>query len=61
MEDDIITELMGKYDQDGKSGIKIITKDKMYQAAETFIEQSKGLSGDDNAKYLKDNFTSLWI
>ena len=51
---------MNEYDEDGTNGIKIISKDKAYLAAEKAIEKWRGLSGDDNQKYLKENFENVW-
>ena len=44
---------MGKYDQDGANGIKIITKDKAYLAAQEAIEKWKSIGSDESREYLK--------
>ena len=38
----------------------MITKDKAYIAAGKAIEHWRGIKGDENKQYLKDNFQALW-
>ena len=51
---------MDKYGADGKKGIRIITKDKAYLAAQKCIEKFRDLKGEDATNYLKENFKSAW-
>ena len=55
-DDDYLQSLFEKYAKEGKGGVKMITKDKAYIAAGKAIEHWRGIKGDENSQYLKDNF-----
>ena len=58
--DDFLNKVLDKYGQDGKKGIRIITKDKAYLAAQKCIEKFRDLKGEDATNYLKENFKTSW-
>ena len=58
--DDFLNKVLDKYGQDGKKGIRIITKDKAYLAAQKCIEKFRDLKGEDATNYLKENFKASW-
>ena len=44
-DDEIIQGLLQKYSSNGKGGIKVISKDKAYLAASSWLTQKKSIKG----------------
>ena len=59
-DDEILQGLFTKYAINGKDGIKVITKDKAYLAAQQWVKQKKNLKGDELNNYVKENFPGAW-
>ena len=59
-DDEVIQKLFDKYAEDGEDGLKVLKKDKAYQMSQKAMMKIKGMSEDDTATYLKDNFDKHW-
>ena len=59
-DDDFLQGLFTQYAINGKGGIKVITKDKAYLAAQKCVAKWKNLKGEELNNYLKENFSGAW-
>ena len=58
--DEYLQNIFKKYAQDGKDGIREITKDKALAAASLVLKKFKGITGKDAQSYIAENFETVW-